>query len=105
MPGAGENGLRALIEEATVDCYDESEQVSGFFTMIEDNLVVPFTTEVLGVEVAVTGVELADGDRIVAACQRGRHEQRVSVLDLPLPDPAPPGAEWLEAYRAWVCGP
>ena len=27
-----------LIEEATVDCYDEEEQASGFFTLVEENL-------------------------------------------------------------------
>jgi len=28
--------LDELIEEATVDCQDDNEQVSGFFNMIED---------------------------------------------------------------------
>ena len=27
-----------MIEEATVDCHNESEQVTGWFTMIEDKL-------------------------------------------------------------------
>jgi hypothetical protein len=30
--------LDKMIEEATVDCYDELEQASGFYTMIEDHL-------------------------------------------------------------------
>ena len=41
--------LDKMIEEATVDCYDELEQASGFYTMIEDHLAVPFATKVLGV--------------------------------------------------------
>jgi len=40
--------LDKMIEEATVDCYDELEQASGFYTMIEDHLAVPFATQVLG---------------------------------------------------------
>ena len=36
-----------MIEEATVDCYNESEQITGWFTMIEENLAVPFETIVL----------------------------------------------------------
>ncbi|GAA2617268.1 hypothetical protein GCM10010399_55330 [Dactylosporangium fulvum] len=52
--------LDALVEEATVDCYNEDEQLTGLFTMIEDNLALPFTTEVLGV------------DGIVAICHRSR---------------------------------
>ena len=31
-----------MVEEATVDCYDEDEQVGGLFAMIEDKLSVPF---------------------------------------------------------------
>lgn len=34
-----------LVEEATVDCYNESEQATGLYTMIEDNLQSPFETE------------------------------------------------------------
>jgi Calcium binding len=52
--------LDKMIEEATVDCYDELEQASGFYTMIEDHLAVPFATQVLGVEVSVVGVEMDD---------------------------------------------
>jgi hypothetical protein len=33
-----------MVEEATVDCYNEDEQATGLFTMIEENLEVPFET-------------------------------------------------------------
>src|SRR5262249_17303076 len=33
--------LDELIEEATVDCYDEEEQASGFYAIIDDNLALP----------------------------------------------------------------
>jgi hypothetical protein len=45
--------LDAMVEEATVDCYNEDEQATGLFTLIEDNLAVPFATKVLGVPVTV----------------------------------------------------
>lgn len=96
--------LAALIAQATVDCYNESEQVTGLFTMIEDNLAVPFSTQVLGVTVEVETVDLTADDQIVAVCSRGRQRQRVPLLDLPMPDPPPEGAEWIDAYRAWTAG-
>ena len=34
--------LAEMIEEATVDAYGESEQVTGWFTMIDEHLAVPF---------------------------------------------------------------
>jgi hypothetical protein len=43
--------LDVLIEEATVDAYDESEQIVGFLTMLQERLEMPFRTAVLGVEV------------------------------------------------------
>jgi pimeloyl-ACP methyl ester carboxylesterase len=33
-----------MIEQATVDAYNESEQITGWFTMIDENLAVPFET-------------------------------------------------------------
>ena len=93
--------LEAMITEATVDAYNDDEQLTGLFTMIEDHLVMPFTTTVLGVEVTVKKVDLT-GDSIVAICVRGRTRQRIDLLDLPLPVPAPDGAVWINAYRRWA---
>ena len=93
--------LEAMIEEATVDAYNDDEQLTGLFTMIEDHLVLPFTTTVLGVEVTVKKVDLT-ADSIVAICVRGRDRQRIGLLDLPLPIPAPDGAAWIDAYRHWA---
>ncbi len=93
--------LEAMIEEATVDAYNDDEQLTGLYTMIEDNLAVPFTTTVLGVEVTVRKVDLT-ADSIVAICTRGRERQRIDLLDLPLPVPPPDGAEWIDAYRHWA---
>jgi hypothetical protein len=94
--------LEEMIEQATVDCYNDSEQVCGLFTAIEDALAVPFETSLLGAPVTVTGVDLTVDDRIVALVRRDRHRQLVPVLDLPLPNPPPAGAEWIAAYRHWA---
>ncbi len=90
-----------MVEEATVDAYGESEQVTGWLTMIEDNLAVPFETTVLGLPVTVERVDLDRGDQIVAICRCGRDRQLIPIVDLPLPTPPPDGAEWIEAYRLW----
>jgi uncharacterized coiled-coil protein SlyX len=96
--------LDALIEEAIVDAYGESEQRVGFLTMLEEHLAVPFETDILGVTVRVENVDLNDADEIVAVCRRGRQRQRIPLLNLPLPSPPPPGWEWIEAYRHWARG-
>jgi hypothetical protein len=96
--------LDALIEEATLDTYNESERMMGFHTMLDEHLEVPFKTEVLGVEVTVEKVDLTDDDQIVVACTRGKSRQSIPILDLPLPSPPPKGAECIDAYRRWACG-
>ena len=96
--------LDEMIEEATVDAYGSSEQITGFCTMLDEHLAVPFKTGVLGVEATVTRVDVTTDEQIVAVCVRGRSRQRIPILDLPLPDPPPPGAEWIEAYRRWARG-
>jgi hypothetical protein len=44
MGTLGKAELAAMIEEATVDAYNEDEQLTGLFTMLEKHLDVPFTT-------------------------------------------------------------
>ncbi|MEU0157200.1 hypothetical protein [Micromonospora fulviviridis] len=101
MASKGNAVLEAMIEEAMVDAYGDDEQLTGLFTMIEEHLAVPFTTTVLGVEVTVRKIDLT-ADTIVAVCARGRHRQRIDLLDLPLATPAPDGAAWIDAYRHWA---
>jgi hypothetical protein len=93
--------LDELVEEATVDAYDESEQLAGFYNLIEENLSLPFTTRVLGLDVTVESVDLTDSG-VAAICVRGTHRQSIGILELPLPTPAPPGSEWIAAYRRWA---
>jgi hypothetical protein len=90
--------LDELIEEAIVDCYNEAEQVSGFFTIPEEQLAVPFATKLLGVEAIVEKIDISDEGEIVAICRRGRNRQCIGILELQLPSPRPAGAEWIEAY-------
>jgi len=96
--------LDKLIEEAIVDCYNESEQIGGFYSMLEDNLDLPFQTEVLGVCVTVERIDLTNEEEIVAICTRDRIRQAISLLELPLPASPPLGAEWIEAFRRWARG-
>jgi len=94
--------LEALIAEAVVDAYGESEQRTGFYMMIAERLALPFETKVLGANTIVERMDLTAADEIVAVCRRGRKRQRIPILDLPLPNPPPTGAEWIEAYRRWA---
>ena len=101
LPRLSKKRIAEMIEQATVDAYGDSEQITGWLTMIEENLAVPFETKVLGVLITVERVDLDGSEQIVAICRRGRVRQSLPIIDLPMPMPLPDGAEWIEAYRDW----
>jgi len=103
-PSLSKARLEALIEEAVVDAYGDEEQTGGFFTMIEEHLALPFSVSILGVEAVVEKVDMTRDGRIVAICRQSGVKQRIEILDLPLPQPIPVGAEWIAAYCHWSNG-
>ena len=104
LPSFSRAKIEALIEEAVVDAYGDEEQTGGFFTMIEEHLALPFSVRILGVEAVVEKVDMTRDGRIVAVCRHDGVKQRIEILDLPLPKPAPAGAEWIAAYSYWRRG-
>jgi len=87
-----------------VDAYGEEEQVGGFLTMMEEHLALPFSASILGFDVVVEKVNMTRSGQTVAICRRDKIRQRIGILDLPLPTPAPAGTEWIAAYRHWRRG-
>jgi hypothetical protein len=104
LPSFSKAKLEQLIEEAVVDAYGEEEQAVGFLTMMEEHLTLPFSANILGVDVVVEKVDMTRNGQIVAVCRRDKTRQKIGILDLPLPTPAPGGAEWIAAYRHWRRG-
>lgn len=98
MPSAE---LDDLITDATTDAHDTSEQLMGFFNMLEEHLAVPFKTTILGLTVTVEDFTY-DENRFVAECVRGGHRQTIDLRDLPMPSPAPAGSQWIAAYCRWA---
>ena len=96
--------LDELIDDALTDAYGESEQVTGFYTMLENDLHLPFETQILGVTATVESIDITEDDQLVAVCRAGKTRQRISLSELPLPSPPPAGAEWIAAYRYWRTG-
>jgi hypothetical protein len=96
--------LEEMIEEATLDAYGESEQALGFYSMLEENLAVPFQSVMFGVEIVVEHIDMTEDEQIVALCSRGIHRHPIPILDLPLPGTPPEGAKWIDAFRLWKRG-
>jgi hypothetical protein len=97
--------LRRLIAEALVDAYGEDEQHGAFLVMLEDRVARPFMALVVGEEVEVRGFDWAGAPHvIVALCRRKGRTYRVNVTALEWAGRRPAGAEWFDAYRAWLKG-
>lgn len=98
--------LRRLIEEATVDAYNDEEQATGFLTMIQDHLPCPFTALVVGEPVQVVGFDFGEPyeTTVMAVCRRKGKRYKINVTSLEWEGRPPQGAEWIEAYRAWLKG-
>jgi hypothetical protein len=95
--------LRKLIEEATVDCYNnEHEEHQGLVNMIEENVVCPFKAKVIGEEVEVVELRCPEsGFGLDAVCRSKGKEYKIDVSSLEWPRKKPEGYEWIEAYLAW----
>jgi hypothetical protein len=104
-PGKNQARLRALIDEATVDCYTEDEAQVGFMTVVADNVVCPFPAKVIGEDVEVVELREAEvGFGVEAVCRYKGKDYRVNIDSLEWPRKKPKGFEWVEAYRAWRGG-
>jgi hypothetical protein len=97
--------LEELIEDACVDAYNESEQATGFYTWIEENVTFPFPAEVIGESVTVMGVGFdREGEQLEAICRRKGRDYRVSLEHVEWVGEGPAGAERIEAYKLWKTG-
>ena len=101
----GEERLRELLEEATVDCYNEEEEFVGILVTLDERLSFPLQARALGELVKVIGLDHSQSDLrrgIVARVHKAGQEYSISLADLDFADPDPASAEWLEMYRHWL---
>ena len=54
--------LDELVEDVLTDAYGESEQVTGFYTMLENDLHLPFEAQILGVTATVESIDITEDD-------------------------------------------
>lgn len=100
-------GLDALIDELTVDAYNEEEQLVGLLTGAEDALRPPGSATIVGVPVEVIAVTEGPDSRrgLVAVCERDGARHEVSLADLRFTPDSELGLI-AAAYRRWLgCDP
>ena len=94
--------VRALIDRATSDSVDESDEHAGLLSMIREEVVCPFRARVGGEEVECVRFEWPkNGYGLNAVCLAKGETLVVDIAMLEGIDPLPKGHEWIEAYFAW----
>jgi len=95
--------LRALIDEATTDSIDESDEHAGLLGMIREEVACPFRARIQGEDVECTRFEWPKkGYSLNAVCQTRKGKTRiVDISQLEWSDSLPEGHKWIEAYLAW----
>jgi hypothetical protein len=97
--------LKALIEEATVHCYDEEDVFWGVFSALVGRVSYPIQVSVSGETVTLVGLDghtSAPEVGVIARIQKGDQEETVSLAEVEVVDADPASAEWLAAYRYWL---
>ena len=100
--GRSDTKLRALIDQATSDSVDESDEHAGLLSMIREEVVCPFRAKVAGEEVECVRFEWPkNGYGLNAVCKTKGKTLVVDIGTVEGIEPLPKGHEWIEAYFAW----
>jgi hypothetical protein len=100
-PEDGER-LRALIDQATSDSQDESDEHAGLLSTIREEVVCPFRARIAGEDVECVRFEWPrNGYGLNAVCMSRGRTHVVDICQLEWVEPLPKGHEWIEAYFAW----
>lgn len=91
--------LAALIAAVTVDCYNEAERATAFYTVLTDEVRLPATASLLGTTITVAEIDIGDdGESLLARCVNKETERWLALADVEFPQDTP--AAWLHAaYR------
>ena len=90
--------VRACIDLALTDAYGEDEQAVAWLTCIETMFERFKHVRLLGADVTLVRFDLRNHD-VVAICQQGSRQARVTLDSLELPDLSPVERLWLRAWK------
>ncbi len=90
------------IEQITVDAYGD-EGYSSFHQAFEDHIEFPVPSSIVGVKVAVTGIDFSDERRgLTATVKYDGRTSTVALFDLDIADDQVRLKRLTHAYRRWL---
>lgn len=101
LPSAAPD-LDDVIAEITMDANGEDEALSGFEVAFDDEVRFPISGTVIGEDVQVLSVGVADGrPELIATCERAGRRYRIALLDVD-PTEHAVAMRLIAAYRRWL---
>jgi len=92
-----------MAEEATVDCYNEYEQCSGWACTLADELPLPLKCLIFGEEAMLVNVDTDEtGISVLGVITKNKKKIRIPIQDVEVVDKKGKGLDWLGAYRYWI---
>ena len=93
--------LDSLIADITVDCYNDDEALTAFETAFDNDATFPAPGTVIGEQVQVISVAMANDRReLLATCEHHGKRYRIALLDIDLHGD-PITNTLAAAYRRW----
>ncbi len=97
--------LNKMIQEATVDCYNEDEAFMGVLYYLADNISFPFKAKAFGDMAEVIGIDDEESElerEVMATIRMEGDEYTISLDELELEPDDTENARWLEMYEYWI---
>ena len=89
-----------IIEDATMDCYNEYEQISGWACVLEDNIMVPCKCLIEKETAILNKVDMnSNSSEIFGVIKLNKSNIRVPIEDISLENPD--SMLYIDAYRYW----
>lgn len=89
-------------EMATMDAYDECEQISGWFECLNEVFGNIEKVKLFGEEVFFGGVDFSTDTDLIAICKKNRKKIKVTFDSIELIKPTKVQKLWLKAWCSWV---
>ena len=93
--------LERIAEDATIDCYNEYEQIGGWCAYLEDKIHLPCKCKLGQKEGLLIGFDTnKNGSALLATVRVDMNEYKVAAETVTIVDKKT--SKYLEAYKEWI---
>jgi len=89
-----------IIEEATLDCHDEEEQIVGWEIVLDENIATPCSCRIGKQEVVLEKISTDDNaGSVIGIVRLNKTKLRILIQDVILDDVK--AMQYINAYKYW----